>query len=65
MVEANKEALSQMPFPDGMMEYVEDLVISGKTAEIISIMKMGFLMGIQQGAHQGEMNLPQPTRIQA
>lgn len=65
MVEANREALQQMPFPPGLAEYVDELVKSGQTEQIIALMKMGFLMGIQQGARSEETPAPPPKRIQA
>lgn len=65
MVEANREALKQMPFPPGLAEYVDELVKSGQTEQIISLMKMGFLMGIQQGARTEEVPEVKPSRIQA
>jgi len=65
MVEANREALRQMPFPPGLAEYVDELVKSGQTEQIIALMKMGFLIGIQQGARAEEAPAPQPNRIQA
>ncbi|MDX2006769.1 MAG: hypothetical protein SFU83_15970 [Meiothermus sp.] len=65
MLEANREGLRQMPFPPGMAEYVDELVKSGQTQEIIDMMKLGFLMGIQQGARSDETPAPQPSRIQA
>ncbi len=65
MVEANREALRQMPFPPGLAEYVDELVKSGQTEQIIALLKMGFLIGVQQGARGEEMPTPAPTRIQA
>ncbi|RDI96191.1 hypothetical protein DV704_04580 [Meiothermus sp. QL-1] len=64
MVEANREALQQMPFPPGLAEYVEELVQSGQTEQIIAMMKMSFLLGLQQGARE-EPPLPPRARIQA
>lgn len=66
MLKENREALMQMPFPPGLEEFVQELVSSGQTDRIVSMMKLGFLMGIQQGvrAEQGP-DLPQPSRIQA
>ena len=52
MLEVNREALRQMPFPPGMAEYVQELVQSGQTEQIINLMKLGFLIGIQQGVAQ-------------
>lgn len=65
MVEANREALQQMPFPADLAEYVDQLVKSGQTEQIISLMKMGFLMGIQQGARTEVIPAPAPRSIQA
>ncbi|RIH93408.1 hypothetical protein [Meiothermus granaticius] len=65
MLQANREALRQMPFPPGMAEYVDELVKSGQVQEVIDLMKLGFLMGVQQGARAGEIPAPQPSRIQA
>lgn len=65
MVESNHEALQQMPFPPGLAEYVDELVKSGQTEQIISLMKMGFLMGIQQGVRTEEVPEQKPNRIQA
>jgi hypothetical protein len=65
MVEANREALQQMPFPPGLAEYVDELVRSGQTEQIITLMKMGFLIGLQQGARSEEIPAPPPKRIQA
>ncbi len=65
MVEANREALQQMPFPPGLAEYVDELVKSGQTEQIIALMKMGFLIGIQQGSRSEERPVPPPNRIQA
>ncbi|MBO1437507.1 hypothetical protein J3L12_09890 [Meiothermus sp. CFH 77666] len=65
MVEANRDALQQMPFPPGLAEYIDELVKSGQTEQIIALMKMGFLIGIQQGARSLEVPVPPPNRIQA
>lgn len=65
MVEANREALRQMPFPPGMAEYVEELVRTGQTEQIIDIIKMGFLIGVQQGARGEPVPATPPPRIQA
>lgn len=65
MVEANREALRQMPFPPGMAEYVEELVRTGQTEQIIAIIKMGFLIGVQQGARAEPVPAVPPVRIQA
>lgn len=65
MVEANREALRQMPFPPGMAEYVEELVRTGQTEQIIAIIKMGFLIGVQQGARSEPIPAAPPVRIQA
>lgn len=65
MVEANREALQQMPFPPGLAEYVDELVKSGQTEQIIALMKMGFLIGIQQGTRNEESPVLPPNRIQA
>ena len=65
MLEANREGLRQMPFPEGMAEYVDNLVKSGQTQEIIDMMKLGFLMGLQQGNHTDESPATPPSRIQA
>lgn len=65
MVEANREALRQMPFPPGMAEYVEELVRTGQTEQIIAIIKMGFLIGVQQGARAEPVPTTPPARIQA
>lgn len=65
MLEANREGLQQMPFPPGMAEYVDELVKSGQTQEIIALMKLGFLIGVQQGGRAEEIPAPQPNRIQA
>ncbi|ADD29236.1 MULTISPECIES: hypothetical protein [Meiothermus] len=65
MVEANREALRQMPFPPGMAEYVEELVRTGQTEQIIAIIKMGFLIGVQQGARSEPIPTAPPVRIQA
>jgi hypothetical protein len=62
MIDSNREALGQMPFPMGMTEYVEQLVHSGQTEELINLMKFGFLMGLQQS---GMQEVPAETRIQA
>ncbi|RIH81756.1 hypothetical protein Mterra_02983 [Calidithermus terrae] len=67
MLESNREALRQMPFPPGMADYVQELVQSGQTEQIINLMKLGFLIGIQQGAAQvqaGEALIQRPA-IQA
>jgi len=65
MVEANREALRQMPFPPGLAEYVGELVRTGQTEQIIALIKMGYLIGVQQGA-RGELLLTAPAvRIQA
>lgn len=65
MVEANREALRQMPFPPGMAEYVEELVRTGQTEQIIAIIKMSFLIGVQQGARGEPLPTRPPARIQA
>lgn len=65
MVEANRDALQQMPFPPGLAEYIDELVKSGQTEQIIALMKMGFLIGIQQGARSEEAAAHPPSRIQA
>ncbi len=65
MVEANREALQQMPFPPGLAEYIDELVKSGQTEQIIALIKMGFLIGIQQGIRSEERPVPPPIRIQA
>ncbi len=65
MVEANRDALQQMPFPPGLAEYIDELVKSGQTEQIIALMKMGFLIGIQQGARSEETPAHPPSRIQA
>lgn len=65
MLEVNRDALQQMPFPPGLAEYVDELVKSGQTEQIIALMKMGFLIGIQQGAKGEEPPAPLHSRIQA
>ncbi|MCS7057399.1 MAG: hypothetical protein NZ849_01575 [Meiothermus sp.] len=65
MVEANREALQQMPFPPGLAEYIDELVKAGQTEQIIAMMKMSFLIGVQQGARSEEVSLPPRVRIQA
>lgn len=67
MLEVNREALRQMPFPPGMAEYVQELVRSGQTEQIIDLMKLGFLIGIQQGVAQVQAGeaLVQRSAIQA
>jgi hypothetical protein len=65
MLEVNRDALQQMPFPPGLAEYVDELVKSGQTEQIIALMKMGFLIGIQQGAKGEEPPAPLQSRIQA
>lgn len=65
MVEANREALRQMPFPPGIAEYVDELVRTGQTEQIIAIIKMGFLIGVQQGARSEPIPAAPPVRIQA
>ena len=66
MLKENREALMQMPFPPGLEEFVQELVSSGQTDRIVSMMKLGFLMGIQQGVRAEQSpDLPQPSRIQA
>jgi len=65
MVEANREALRQMPFPPGLEEYVDELVKSGQTEQIIVLLKMGFLIGVQQGAKSDEVPVAPANRIQA
>jgi hypothetical protein len=66
MLKENREALLQMPFPPGLEEFVQELVSSGQTERIVSMMKLGFLMGIQQGVRSDQgQDLPQPSRIQA
>jgi hypothetical protein len=67
MLEANREALQQTPFPPGMAEYVQELVQSGQTEQIINLMKLSFLVGIQQGAAQVQAGeaLIQRSAIQA
>ncbi|MGK0619618.1 hypothetical protein [Meiothermus cerbereus] len=65
MVEANREALRQMPFPPGLAEYVEELVRTGQTEQIIALIKMGFLIGLQQGARSEPVPATPPVRIQA
>ena len=65
MLEANRDGLRQMPFPPGMAEYVDELVKSGQTQEIIDMMKLGFLMGLQQGNRAEDAPAAQPSRIQA
>jgi hypothetical protein len=65
MLKENREALLQMPFPPGLEELVQELVSSGQTERIVSMMKLGFLMGIQQGVRSDQGQVPQPSRIQA
>ncbi|GIW25565.1 hypothetical protein [Meiothermus sp.] len=65
MVEANRETLQQMPFPPGLAEYVDELVKSGQTEQIIALMKLSFLVGIQQGARSEQVPPPPVNRIQA
>ena len=65
MIEANREALQQMPFPPDLAEYVDQLVKSGQTEQIISLMKMGYLLGIQQGVRTEVLPQPGLARIQA
>lgn len=65
MLQTNREALRQMPFPPGMAEYVDELVKSGQVQEVIDLMKLGFLIGVQQGSRAEEAPAPQPNRIQA
>ncbi|MER3554924.1 MAG: hypothetical protein C4331_11400 [Meiothermus sp.] len=65
MLSANREALRQMPFPPGMAEYVDELVKNGQVQEVIDLMKLGFLIGVQQGARTEEIPAPRPSRIQA
>lgn len=65
MLEVNREALQQMPFPPGLAEYVDQLVKSDQTEQVIALMKMGFLIGIQQGASSEEFPGLSPSRIQA
>lgn len=65
MLQANREALRQMPFPPGMAEYVDELVKTGQVQEVIDLMKLGFLIGVQQGHQTEETPAPQPNRIQA
>ncbi|WP_276954178.1 hypothetical protein [Allomeiothermus silvanus] len=65
MIEANREALQQMPFPPDLAEYVDQLVQSGQTEQIISLMKMGYLLGIQQGVRTEAIPAMAPRSIQA
>ncbi|PZA08495.1 MULTISPECIES: hypothetical protein [unclassified Meiothermus] len=65
MIEANREALQQLPFPPDLAEYVDQLVKSGQTEQIISLMKMGYLLGIQQGVRTEAISTMASRSIQA
>lgn len=66
MLEVNRDHLKQMPFPPGLAEYVDQLVKSGNTEEIIALMKIGFVIGLQQGSgQQGGAPEVDPKRIMA
>lgn len=66
MLEANREGLKQVPFPPGMFEFVEELVRQGNTDEIVALMKLGFIIGVQQGSGAADQTPTQPPgRIMA
>lgn len=49
MLELNQEALSQVPIPPGLESYVGELAETGQTEVLLSLFKLSFLFGVQQG----------------
>jgi|GEM_PF-1305408 len=48
----NAEALRQIPLPPGVAEWVAQMVAAGETEQILGLLKLSFLFGVQQGMIQ-------------
>ncbi len=65
MLEGNLEALKKMPLPPGLDQYVAELVQFGRTEQVLGLLKLAFIFGIQHGAgREAELESP-PVSIKA
>lgn len=52
LLRQNREALKRLPVPPGLAEFVERLVASGDYEGVMTLLKLSYVLGVQQGVAQ-------------